>query len=142
MLSSLQEESIIDKLEYTIPIVSEINQILQFPLNDEMVTNWSETILEANKDVDLIILKFVVFMFKIGDFEYDQKKGIINIFNGLKRTFKLEGLVKDLGITNVSLSDLRKIQREITALEGSNIPSRFHYEKIKNYANKLINNQG
>lgn len=138
----MQDVNMASKLVDVSIILSEINQILQFPLSDEMVTNWSETILEANKDVDLNILRFVVFMFKLGEFEYDQKKGIINIFNGLKRTLKLERIVKDLNVQTITLNDLRKIQKEIIVLENSNIPNQFHYEKILNYATKTINNNG
>lgn len=136
----MQDENMASKLVDVSIILSEINQILQYPLSDEMVTNWSETILEANKDIDLNILRFVVFMFKLGEFEYDQRKGIINIFNGLKRTYTLEKTLTNLSVTEISLFSMKKIQRFIEDLSQSNIPTEFYEEKIKNYAAKTINN--
>lgn len=65
-------------------ILWHLNQVVAYPMTDLQIEDWARSILELRPDVDLNAVKFLIDKFKTGEREYDSKKGIQNIFVGLK----------------------------------------------------------
>ena len=60
--------------------IYQINQLVQFPISDEMIKDWTKSIHELAPELDGTKLKYIIDKFKTGELEYDSRKGIQNIF--------------------------------------------------------------
>lgn len=85
----------IKKQEVTVAkILWHINQIVSYPMSDHQIEDWAKSLMELKPNTDLAALKFLIDKFKTGDFEYDYKKGIQNIFIGLRHIYQEDGVYK------------------------------------------------
>lgn len=81
---SLQISSTIKKIGKEL---IEVNQLSPFPLTAEQVVDWAKSIEELIPDIDPTDLRFIINEYKTDELEYDQRKGIQNIFSALKYHF-------------------------------------------------------
>jgi hypothetical protein len=63
--------------------LTKVNMLAPFPLKDLQLEDWSKTINRLMPDLKLPDLNQVLDNMIIGKVEYDNRKGIQNIFNGL-----------------------------------------------------------
>lgn len=66
-------------------VVFHVNQLTAYPLNDLQISDWAKSINELKPDLDLALLKKVIDKFKMDELEWDNHKGIQNIFRELKK---------------------------------------------------------
>lgn len=71
-------------------IIYHINQLTSFPLSATQIEDWTRTINELRPHQDLVKLKAIVNMMKIGEIEYNSRLGIQNIFLALKKYDKIK----------------------------------------------------
>jgi hypothetical protein len=64
-------------------VLTKVNMLAPFPLNDLQIEDWSKTINRLMPDLKITDLNQVLDNMIIGKVEYDNRKGIQNIFNGL-----------------------------------------------------------
>lgn len=85
----------IKKQEVTVAkILWHINQIVSYPMSDHQIEDWARSLMELKPNTDLAALKFLIDKFKTGDMEYDYRKGIQNIFIGLRYVYQENGVYK------------------------------------------------
>lgn len=85
----------IKKQEVTVAkILWHINQIVSYPMSDHQIEDWAKSLMELKPNTDLTALKFLIDKFKTGDLEYDYRKGIQNIFIGLRHIYQEDGVYK------------------------------------------------
>lgn len=63
--------------------LTKVNMLSHFPLNDFQIEDWSKNINRLLPDLKLTDLNQVLDNMMVGKVEYDSRKGIQNIFNGL-----------------------------------------------------------
>lgn len=64
-----------------------VNQLTNFPIPDERISEWARSIDEICPNLEIEDLKSVIDDFKIGELEYNHREGVQNIFFGLKTNF-------------------------------------------------------
>ena len=79
--------SLTDKQNEIGRVVYHVNQLTNFPISDERISEWARSIDEIIPNLELEDLRSVIKDFKICELEYNQKEGIQNIFFGLKTNF-------------------------------------------------------
>lgn len=60
-----------------------VNQLIAFPLSPEQIIDWTRSVIELRPDVTPALMKEVIDAMKTGIIDYDVRKGVQNIFNGL-----------------------------------------------------------
>lgn len=71
-------------------VIVNVNDCVPFKLDLTDLSNWSQDLERLCSDSELHKLRFLMDCFKTDQIVWDQKKGIQNIFNGLKRINKNE----------------------------------------------------
>lgn len=66
-------------------LIYHVNYIIAYPLSDLHLEGWAKSINELKPELNIENLKKVIDKFKLADLQWDTKKGIQNIFIGLKR---------------------------------------------------------
>ena len=79
--------SLTDKQNQIGMVIYHVNQLINYPIPDDRISEWSRSIDEILPDLSIEDLKEVIRDFKIGELEYDRYQGIQNIFMGLKANF-------------------------------------------------------
>lgn len=72
-----------------------VNYLIPYPLNDAMIEGWAKSLQELEPEITADIVKWIVDKAKIGAFEWDNKKGIQNIFKGF--VFYLQDVINKQG---------------------------------------------
>jgi hypothetical protein len=62
-----------------------INYLINYPLSDNMIEGWERTLNELEPEITAEVIKWIVDNSKLGFFEWDNKKGIQNIFEGFRK---------------------------------------------------------
>lgn len=73
-------------------IIYHINQVRTYPLTAIEIEDWSRSINEILPELELDNLRELVVEMKKGNIEYDNTRGIQNIFKGLNR-LDMRGIV-------------------------------------------------
>jgi hypothetical protein len=71
-------------------IIYHVNQLTSFPLSATQIEDWTRTISEIRPNQDLIKLRAIINMMKIGEIEYNSRIGIQNLFLALKKYDKIQ----------------------------------------------------
>jgi hypothetical protein len=61
-----------------------INYIVNYPLSDIMLEGWDKTIKELEPEITNEVIKWILDNVKLGFMDWDNKKGIQNIFEGFR----------------------------------------------------------
>lgn len=61
-----------------------VNQLLDFPLDKNTLTDWTESIIEILPDITPEEIREVINGFMTGRYEYNNKLGIRNIFSAIE----------------------------------------------------------
>lgn len=64
--------------------IYEVNQLAPYPLSSIQIEDWSRSINRLMPDLEVSKLESLINDFKLDNIEWDYKKGIQNIFIGLK----------------------------------------------------------
>ena len=67
-----------------------LNQLTSFPISDDSIIEWSKSIDEILPELELKDLTDLIKDFKTGFIEYDNRLGIQNIFNGLRKKYPMK----------------------------------------------------
>jgi hypothetical protein len=62
-----------------------VNYLTPYAISDTMLEGWANSIQELNPNITPAILKKIIDKMKMGEIEFDNKKGIQNIFKGYKQ---------------------------------------------------------
>lgn len=60
-----------------------VNQVMPYPLSDLQISDWAKSINELMPEVSSADIKKIIDDFKLDNIEWDNKKGIQNIFNAI-----------------------------------------------------------
>jgi hypothetical protein len=62
-----------------------INYLAAYPVSDSMLEGWASTITELTPELTPEILKTLINRMKLGIYEYNERKGIQNVFKAYRR---------------------------------------------------------
>lgn len=65
-------------------VIWHVNQLASFPLNDNQIESWARSVNELRPNQDVVKLRQIIDMMKIGEIEFNSRLGIQNIFSALK----------------------------------------------------------
>lgn len=71
----------------------DVNKVMpvNYPIPGDTLLDWSEDLDRLRPDVTSDQLRFLFDCFKLGKIEFDKRKGIQNIFEGLHLIEKVDG---------------------------------------------------
>lgn len=73
----------------------QVNYLVAYPLSDAAIEGWTNCILELRPQTTIEELRSVINKMKTGEIEYDTKKGIQNIFRGIKELNPIKRIEAD-----------------------------------------------
>jgi hypothetical protein len=65
-------------------VIRDFNQLRSFKLNDVEVLEWKDTLIRIKPDLTPAMLQYAIDRLMDGELEYNEKRGIQNIFSALK----------------------------------------------------------
>jgi len=65
-----------------------LNHLTPFPVSDNILERWSASIQELEPEITPEVIKWICNNMKIGWIEYDNRKGIQNVFIGFRSWIK------------------------------------------------------
>ncbi len=75
---------ITNKNELLVKELYHINYVVNYPLSDIMLEGWDRTIKELEPEITNEVIKWILDNVKLGFMDWDNKKGIQNIFEGFR----------------------------------------------------------
>jgi len=67
-----------------------VNDLTPYELPGQKIESWARDVLQVYPNIDLEMISFMILCFKTEQLIWDDRKGIQNIFNGLRRIEKTD----------------------------------------------------
>ena len=74
-----------NKSEQLVKELYHINYVVNYPLSDIMLEGWEKTIKELEPEITNEVIKWILDKVKLGYIDWDNKKGVQNIFDGFRK---------------------------------------------------------